>query len=745
MATRQLTGSAARNRLLRGIPASERRLELSGVSTALLEGGEGPPVVLLHGPGGSAGHWLRVIPGLVATHRVIVPDLPGQGASALDGDAALDAGRVLAWLDELIERTCVSPPALVGFALGGAIATRFAAQRTDRICRLVLVDALGLTDFDPAPEFRLALDHFLARPAQETHTDLWRLCAGDLDGLRKAMDERWEAFEDYNLDRAQSPDVQAALGALMAQFGMTAIPDAELSRIAVSTTLIWGRQDLATPLSVAEDAGSRHGWPVRVIEDCGDDPPIEQPEAFLRSLRGALADSQLLAAAGFGGAIVGRGQPSYDQLRRVFNGMVDRHPALLARCADARDVAAAVAFARESQLPVSVYGGGHNVTGNAVCDDGVTIDLRPMKRVEVDPAARTCRADAGLTWGELDRATQQHGLAVTGGRMSTTGLGGLVLGGGSGWIERKCGYAVDNLLSVETVTADGRILTASESENPDLFWGTRGGGGNLGVVTRFEFRLHPIGPTVLGGMLVYPAPMASAVLANFRDVMADAPDEVGSGVCLLTAPHADFVPEPVRGQPVAGVILCYAGPVDQGEQALAPLREFGPPALDTVGPMPYLDLQQIIDAGYPGGLRNYWTGDFLGGLPDEAIEVMCRHHLSVPSPLTQILTLPGGGAAARVPDGTMAIGERQAPFNIHITSLWTEADSDERNMAWTRELSAAMKPFTTGRVYVNFIGDEGRDRVVASFGSQAYARLQGLKRRYDPANLLRSNQNILPG
>ena len=226
--------------------------------------------------------------------------------------------------------------------------------------------------------------------------------------------------------------------------------------------------------------------------------------------------------------------------------------------------------------------------------------------------------------------------------------------------------------------------------------------------------------------------------------MAHAADEVGSGVCLLTAPLEEFIPEPVRGQPVVGVIVCYAGPVEQGEGALRPLREFGPPAIDTVGPMLYLDLQKLIDPAYPAGMRNYWTGDFLSGLPDEAIEVMCRFHLSKPSPLTQILTLPGGGASARVPDGTMAIGQRQAPFNIHITSLWPSPAGDEANIAWTRELSAAMKPFTTGRVYVNFIGDEGEDRVVASFGPEGYARLQALKQRYDPGNLFRSNQNVRP-
>jgi FAD/FMN-containing dehydrogenase len=292
-----------------------------------------------------------------------------------------------------------------------------------------------------------------------------------------------------------------------------------------------------------------------VIDDCADDPPIEQPDDFLHALR--------LVDAGFGGEIVGLRHPRYDELRKVFNGMIDRRPALIARCTNARDVSAAVRFARDRGLPVSVYGGGHNVTGNAVCDDGVTIDLRPMKRIEIDPEARTCRAAAGLTWGELDAATQEHGLAVTGGRMSTTGVGGLVLGAGSGWIERKCGYTVDNLLSVETVTADGQIVTASEYGHPDLFWGSRGGGGNFGVATSFEFRLHPIGPTVLGGMLLYPAPMAAAVLRNFSDVMADAPDEVGAGVALLTAPTEPFVPQPVRGRPVVGMIVCYAGPVEQ--------------------------------------------------------------------------------------------------------------------------------------------------------------------------------------
>ncbi len=600
----------------------------------------------------------------------------------------------------------------------------------------MLVDALGLTDFTPAPEFGRALHGFLAQPGADTHDELWRHCASDLDGLRRDLGDRWEPFRAYNVGRARMPGAIEALDGLFAEFGAAAIPPAELARIAVPTTLIWGRHDRATPLPAAESAAARHGWPLHVIEDCGDDPPVERPAAFARTLGAVLA--------GFTGELVGPGHARYDELRAVYNGLVDRRPALIARCADARDVAAAVTFARAEGLRVSVYGGGHNVTGNAVCDDGVTIDLRPMKGVEIDPDARTCRAEAGLTWGELDAATQAHGLAVTGGRISSTGIGGLTLGGGSGWIERKCGFAVDNLLSVEIVTADGEIRTASEREHPDLFWGTRGGGGNFGVVTSFRFRLHPIGPTVLGGLLVYPAPMATAVLRNFRDVMASAPDEVGAGVVLLTAPHADFVPEPVRGQPVIGVVLCYAGPLEQAEAALAPLRAFGPPALDAVAPMPYVDLQRLVDADYPAGLRNYWTGDFLSGLPDEAIEVLCRFHLTKPSPQTEILVFPGGGATTRVPDGTMAIGQRDAPFNLHITSLWAEPGDDAANIAWTRALSAAIRPHTTGRVYVNFIGDEGPERVVASFGAEGYARLQALKDRYDPANVFRPSQNIRP-
>ena len=733
----------ARRHLLAGLPVTERRLPLAGVSTAVLEGGDGPPVVLLHGPAGNAAHWLRVIPGLASTRRVIVPDLPGHGGSIVDATGGLDAERVGAWLGELIERTCPAPPVLVGYALGGAIALRFAAGHDDRLSGLVLVDSLGLAPFEPSPAFGAALERFLARPGEETHEGLWRRCAFDLDRVREAMAERWEPFEAANIEQARTPSAMGALGSLMAHF---AAPVDDPARVAVPVTLIWGRHDLATRLEVAQAASLRHGWPLHVIEDCADDPPIEQPDALLRALGIALAEAAEhgLAAAGFEGEIVGRAHLRYDELRRVFNAMVDRRPALIARCANARDVATAVGFARDQGLRVSVYGGGHNVTGNAVCEDGITIDLRPMKGIEVDPGTRTCRAEAGLTWGEIDAATQAHGLAVTGGRVSTTGLGGLALGGGSGWFERRWGHTVENLISAEIVTADESILTASESEHPDLFWGTRGGGGNLGVATRFELRLHPIGPTVMAGLLIYPAPMAADVLRNFDGVMAHAPVGVGSGVALLTAPHEDFVPEPVRGQPVVGVVAAYAGPIEEAEEALRTLRELGPPALDMVEPIPYVALQQLFDADYPPGMRHYWTGDFLTGLPDEAIDVLCRFHLSKPSPGTEILVLPDSGAGSRIPEGAMAMDPLVAPFNVHITSQWEDPADDEANISWTRELSVALKPFTTGRVYVNFIGDEGEERVVASFGTAGYSHMQTLKDRYDPGNLFRTSQNVRP-
>ena len=446
----------------------------------------------------------------------------------------------------------------------------------------------------------------------------------------------------------------------------------------------------------------------------------------------------------FAGELIYPGDAGYDAARAVFNAMVDRRPSVIARCTSADDVAAVVAHATSQQLPLSIYGGGHGVTGSAVLDDGVCLDLRGMKGIEVDAAQRTARAEAGLTWGEFDAATQEHGLAVTGGRVTDTGISGLTLGSGSGWLERKFGFTCDSLVKAEVVTADGKQVVASADENPDLFWGLRGGSGNFGVVTAFHFQLHPLGPIVLGGMLMYPGPMARELVRFWRDYMLKAPDEVGSGVAFVTAPSEEFVPEPVRGQPVVAVILLYAGDPDEGEEVIRPLREFGPPGIDLVDRIPYVAVQQLIDHANPKGVLNYWSSDFLTGLPDEAVDTFVDHAGAPVSPMSQMLVIAGGGAIARVDEDATAFGQRDAPFNTHYLSLWTDPADNERNIAYTKGIAAAMKPWATGRVYLNFIGDEGPGRVEAAFGPEKFARLQALKDKWDPTNVFCHNQNIPP-
>ena len=356
---------------------------------------------------------------------------------------------------------------------------------------------------------------------------------------------------------------------------------------------------------------------------------------------------QRFELSGFSGTLIHPGDGEYDEARKVFNGMIDRSPALIARCANADDVAKTVNLARDEDLPLSVYGGGHGVTGAAVCDAGICLDLRGMRQVAVDPGGRTARVEGGATWSELDAATQEHGLAVTGGRVSTTGVGGLALGSGSGWLERSLGFTTDNLLAAEVVTADGRKVTASPDQNPDLFWALRGGGGNFGVVTAFHLRLHPVGPIVLGGMLMFPAAVAPDLVRLYRDFMLKAPDEVGTGLAFITAPPEEFVPEPVRGTPVIGIVCCYNGPIEEGVEALRPLREFQPIGLDMVEPMPYVAVQQLLDPPAIKGTQNYWTADFFADLPDEAVDVLVEHATKPVSPLTQVILVPGGGAISR--------------------------------------------------------------------------------------------------
>lgn len=446
----------------------------------------------------------------------------------------------------------------------------------------------------------------------------------------------------------------------------------------------------------------------------------------------------------FAGVLLHPGDDDYDAARKVFNGMIDRYPAVIARCRNADDVVQAVRLARERDLPLSVYGGGHGVTGSAVCDDGVCVDLRDMKGISIDPQARTARAEAGLNWGEFDAATTAHGLVMTGGRNPTTGIAGLTLGSGSGWLERKFGFACDNLIEAEVVTADGRKLIASEHENPDLFWAIRGGGGNFGVVTAFRFRLHPLGPVLLGGLLIHPASRAREVARFYRDFMATASDEVGGAMVFSTAPPAPFVPEPARGKPMVALLVTYAGPVEEGEAVLAPLRGVGPPVVDLVRPMPYTEVQKLTEAGNPPGIQNYWTADFYAGLPDAAFDTLIEHATRPVSPMTAVIVVPGGGAPSRVAEDATAFGQRTAPWNIHFLSTWTSPADDATNITHTRAMAAAMKPWSTGRTYLNYIGDEGQGRVEASFGPEKMSRLRALKAKWDPDNLFRHNQNIPP-
>ncbi len=450
-------------------------------------------------------------------------------------------------------------------------------------------------------------------------------------------------------------------------------------------------------------------------------------------------------AGRFRGEVILPDSPNYDEARKVFNGMIDKRPALIARCTGVADVMAAVVFARANELTVAVRGGGHSVPGYGTCDGGIVIDTSTMKGMWVDPENQTARAQAGLTWGEFDRETQQFGLAVTGGRVSHTGIAGLTLGGGSGWIERKCGFGVDNLLSVEMVTAEGEFVRASESENPELFWGVRGGGGNFGVVTSFEFKLHPVGPLVFGGMLLYPIEQARDVVRSYRDFMEDAPDEFGGGCVFLTAPPAPFIPEEVQGSKLVAVFVCYVGAIEEGEEAIRPLREAIPPAMDMVQPMPYTVLQALIDAGNPPGMPQYWKAGFLDEMPDEAIDTIVERAKGMTSPLTVVVLVPMGGAIARIEENDALLGLRDLAYNYHILTQWPDpADDPERHVEWTRGLDAALGPWTNERVYLNFIGDEGEERVRTGYGPEKYARLAALKDKYDPENFFRLNQNIKP-
>ena len=445
----------------------------------------------------------------------------------------------------------------------------------------------------------------------------------------------------------------------------------------------------------------------------------------------------------FRGALLHPGEEGYEEARRVWNGAIDRHPALIARCAGADDVVEAVRFARERELPVTVRGGGHAVAGHAVCDGGLMIDLSLMKAVEVDPEARTARAAGGLLWRELDAATQQHGLATTGGIISHTGIGGLTLGGGFGHLMRRHGLTVDNLLAVELVTADGERLRVDAASEPELFWGLRGGGGNFGVATAFEYRLHPVGPLVLGGPMFWGLDDAPAVLRVLRELAPAAPDELGISISIMPAPPMPFLAPEQFGKPVIGLVLAWMGDFAAGERAIAPLREVGRPLADVVRPVPYLALQSMLDGGAPHGRHYYWKAHRLPALSDATIDVFCERASAFTSPFAQINGWAVGGAVSRVDPGATAVGERETGFELSFAVGWPPSDPDgERHRAWSRAGWEALRGESAG-IYANFISDEGSAGVEAAYGARL-ARLTAVKDRYDPDNVFRHNANIPP-
>jgi FAD/FMN-containing dehydrogenase len=471
------------------------------------------------------------------------------------------------------------------------------------------------------------------------------------------------------------------------------------------------------------------------------------PGLTIRTRSGAdasLTDEQLSRfAAPLRGDLVREDAPHYEDTRRIWNGMVERRPALIVRCRSAADVLRAVRFAAERELLVAVRGGGHNIAGNALVDGGLLIDLSPMRSVRVDPAARTARAEPGVLLADYDRDTQAFGLATPLGINSTTGIAGLTLGGGYGWLSRLHGLSVDNLRSADVVTADGELVKATDEENSDLFWALRGGGGNFGVVTSFEYALHPVGPEVIAGLIVHPFDDAAGLLRRYRDVVTAAPDALTAWVVMRKAPPLPFLAQSVHGKEVVVIAVCYTGDPAGAEKALRPLREIGTPHADVVGPTPYVGFQAAFDPLLAPGARNYWkTHNFLT-LDDGLIDAVVNQVGRLPGPMSEIFLAHLGGAVSRRPEDATAYAGRGAQFVMNVHARWDDRGVDADFIGWAREVYAATAPFASAGAYVNFLTQDEQDRVRVAYGSN-YGRLAAVKAKYDPHNLFRVNQNILP-
>ena len=443
------------------------------------------------------------------------------------------------------------------------------------------------------------------------------------------------------------------------------------------------------------------------------------------------------------GTLIRRGDAGYEQARAVYNGMIDRHPALIARCVDVADVIAAVNFARDHQLTLAVRGGGHNGPGLGTCDDGLVIDLSEMKGIRVDPAARTVRVEGGCTWGDVDHATHPFGLATPSGFISTTGVGGLTLGGGIGYLARTLGLTIDNLLGVDMVLADGSFVTASADDHADLFWAVRGGGGNFGVVTSFLFRLHPIS-TVYGGPMLWPFDQAEVIMKFWRDFILNAPEEINGWFGLVTVPPAPPFPEQFHLQKMCAIVWCYTGALEQADAAFQPIRATIPPAVDFAGPIPWPVLQSLFDALYPKGLQWYWKTDFFNDLSDKAIDLHVKYGAQLPTMHSTMHLYPINGAVHHVGASDTAFSFREANFAEVIVGVSPDPADNERMIQWARDYWMALHPYSAGGAYINFMMDESADRVPAAYRDN-YARLAQIKATYDPGNLFHVNQNITPG
>jgi len=442
-------------------------------------------------------------------------------------------------------------------------------------------------------------------------------------------------------------------------------------------------------------------------------------------------------SASFSGQLVDPAHAAYDEVRRVHNGLIDRRPALVARCHGAADVADAVKLARDASLEIAVRGGGHNVAGRATIDGGLMIDLAPMKGVLVYPKGRVAHAQGGVLWKELNRETQLHGLATTGGVIGTTGVAGLTLGGGLGWLMPKYGLALDNLRSAELVMADGSVRRASQSDDPDLFWAIRGGGGNFGIVTSFEFNLHQVGPMITGGLVAHPLPRARDVLKLYRDTCAKAPDELMLVAGLLFAPDGS-------GNKIAGIVAAHCGSPQDGEAAVRPLKAFGPPVMDVMGPIPYVAQNSMLDASYPRGALNYWKANFVTDLSDASIEAIVSGFEACELPMSQIIIEHFHGAASRVPVADTACALRVDGFNVVVISQWLEPKDTERGTTWCRNTYSSLAPFFAKTRYVNYLEDDAPGDSAAGVYGPNYPRLRQLKAKYDPDNVFHQNVNILP-